>query len=114
LHLTIDGTVSNDLLHHFLFRGVTVTLTNKVGVLDLGVWLTILIVRAFIALSFTNVWSTFLGYHVAVLLHETMEEWPTTVTTLVHIVAGHEVLGRELGNFFTIFDFHSVLRNLGE
>lgn len=93
LHFAIDGAISNNFLHHLLLSGVTVTFTNEVGILDLGVSLALLVVRAFVSLGLTNVWSAVLGNKIAIFSKETVEERPATVTALVHIVASHEVLG---------------------
>lgn len=77
-------------------------------------WLTFLIIGAFVALGLAKVWCTVLRDQVSVLTEETMEERPTTITTLVHIVTGHKMLSGELWHVFSIFDLKTVLRNLGE
>jgi len=43
-----------------------------------------------------------------------MEERPTTITSLVHIVTGHEMLCGELWHVLTIFDLETVLSDLRE
>jgi len=114
LHLSVNGTVSNDLFHHFLFCAITVAFSNEIGVLDFRMWLTMFIVGAFITLGLTNIWCTILCHHIAILLHKSMEEWPATIATFIHIIAGHEVLGRELWHFLSILDLHSIFCNLSE
>ena len=56
-------------------------------------WLTFFVVGTLVSLSFADIRSAVLSDKVAILGEESMEEWPATVATLVHVVAGHEVLG---------------------
>ena len=77
-------------------------------------WLTLFVVGALVTLSFADIRSTFLGDKVSILGKESMEEWPATVATLVHVVAGHEVLCGKLWHFLTIFDLKSVFGDLCE
>lgn len=114
LHLAINCTISHDLLHHFLLRGVTVALADKVGALDFGVGLALLVVGASVAFRLSDVWSAILRHEVAVLGEEPVEEWPSAITSLIHVVARHEVLCRQLWHFFAVFDFQSVFGDLGE
>ena len=77
-------------------------------------WLTFFVVGALVALSFADIRSTFLRDQVTILGEETMEEWPATVATFVHVVASHEVLGGKLRHFLTIFNLKSVFGDLCE
>lgn len=114
MHLSIHSTVSHDFLHHLLLSCVTIALSNEISVLDLGVWFTLLVVSTFVALSLAQIRCTVLGDQVCVLSEETMEERPTTITSLVHIVTGHEMLCGELWHVLTIFDLETVLSDLRE
>jgi hypothetical protein len=51
---------------------------------------------------------------MSVLGHEPVEEWPSAIATLVHVVTGHKELWREDWHLLAVFKFKSHLRDLGE
>jgi hypothetical protein len=51
---------------------------------------------------------------MATFTEVTVEEWPASITTLVEVVASHQHLRRKNWNLFTVFQFQSLLCNLGE
>lgn len=114
LHLTVYSSVSDDFLHHLFLGGVTITFTNEISARYLRVRLTFLIIRAFVALGLTHIRCTVLGDKVSVLSEESVEEWPSTIATLIHIVTRHQVLGRQFWHFFTILNLKSIFSDLGE
>jgi hypothetical protein len=114
IELSINHTVSNNLLHHFLFRSVTVALSDKSSFFNFRMWSTFGIVGAFVSLGLSLVWSAFFGNQVTVFSKETVEEWPSTITTFVHIVACHHELWREHWHVFTIFESQTLFNNLSE
>jgi hypothetical protein len=90
--LTIYWTVSNEVSHDFLLRSVTIAFTDEVGAINLGVWFTFSIVAARVTFGSALVWGALFGDEISIFTEETMEVWPSSVTTLVHIVTHHEVL----------------------
>jgi len=92
VELTINWTVSNEVSHDLLLRSITITFTDEVGALYLGVWLTLRIVAARVTFGLSLVWGALFGDEISIFSEETMEVWPSSVTTLVHIVTHHEVL----------------------
>ena len=51
---------------------------------------------------------------MSVLGHESVEEWPSTIATLVHVVTGHKELWGEDWHLLAVFKFKSHLSDLGE
>lgn len=114
VELSIDNTVSKHFLHHFLLTGFTIGTSNEVALFDIRDWLAFVIGAARLTLGFSQVWGTFLVNEVTILTKETVEEGPATITTLVHVVALHEVLGRECWNIYSIFQLESGFNDLSE
>lgn len=114
VELSIDNTVSKHFLHHFSLTGFTIGTSNEVTFFDVRDWLAFVISAARLTLGSSQVWGTFLVNEVTILSQETVEEGPATITTLVHVVALHEVLGRESWNILTIFQLESGFNDLSE
>jgi len=114
LKLAIDDTVSHNFLHHFLLRRVTVAFANEISALDLSEGLAFRVVAALVALSYSFIRSAFFGDEMALLTKVSMEEWPASITTFVHIVASHEELWWKKRHLFTVFELESLLGNLSE
>lgn len=72
------------------------------------------VVRAFVSLGLSLVWSAFFCNQVAVFSEETMEEWPSTITTFIHIVTSHHKLRRKHWHIFSIFESQTLFNNLSE
>lgn len=92
LELSIDDTVSHKFFHHLFLSRVTITLSYEIGVVDFGMRLTFRIVFTSVTLCFGHVWGTVISNKVSILSKESMEEWPTTITTFIHVVTCHELL----------------------
>lgn len=60
-----------------------------------------------------NVWCAFLRNKVTILRHEDVEVWPTAITSLIHIVAGHKHLWREHRWLLSILELNTSLHDLG-
>jgi len=75
---------------------------------------TVGVVATGVTFSLSLVWSTVFCDEIAVFSKETMEVWPSSITTFVHIVACHQILRREKGHVFSIFDLHSGFSDLSE
>jgi len=114
LKLTIDDTISNNFLHYFLLTGISISFTNEFCLLDLWMWSTTLVVCASISLGLSFVWSAFLSYEISILSHETMEEWPSTITSFVHVITSHEILWWKCWHTLSIFQLKSHFCNLSE
>jgi len=92
LELSIYNTISSNFFHYLCFTRTTVSLTNERGLGDLGVRLAVLVVATSVALGLSEIRSALISDHVSVFSEEAVEEWPSTVASLVHIVASHKVL----------------------
>jgi hypothetical protein len=92
IELSVDDTVSKNLLHHLLFTGLSVSTTDEVALLDSTYWFTLRVLATLFSLGFTEVWSTSLINHVSVFSEISVEERPSTIATLVHVIASHQVL----------------------
>jgi len=87
-------------------------LTNEASVDNLRVRLAFLELAASLALGGSLVRSALLSDKVTLLTEEAVEKWPTSVASLVEVVAVHQEGARKLGHFFAIFHLESVLHDL--
>jgi len=114
IELPIDDAIPKNFFHHFLFRGLAVSATNEVALLDLGNWFAVLVVLALVALGLRFVRSALLGDHVSIFSQESVEERPAAITAFVEIVAHHEVLWGKNWHLLSIALLKSRLNYLGE
>jgi len=104
LEVTIDRAVPEDLFHHFLLGGIAPASTDEVRFLYFGNGLAAFVVLAVVALGAVYVGRALFGDQVAVFGEEDVEVGPATITPLVHIITGHQLLRRKHGGLLSVFD----------
>ena len=107
IEFSVNNTVSKNLLHHFLLAGLSVSTTNEVTLLNSTYWFALRVLSTLLSLGLTEVWGTSLINHMSVFSKISMEERPTTITTLIHVVACHKILRGEDWEILTILSLKS-------
>ena len=77
-------------------------------------WFTFFVLCTSFTFGFSKIRSACLINQMAVFSEISMEERPSTITSLVHIVACHKVLWGKFRNILAILELKSRFNNLGE
>lgn len=112
VQFSIYNTISQEIFHHFLFWRFSVGTSNEVAFFDLSYWLAFAIFSALISFGFGKIWSTFFWNKITIFCEISVEEWPSTITSLSQIIACHQILWREYWLFLSISKLKSWLYNL--
>jgi len=107
IEFSVNDTVSKNLLHHFLLTGLSVSTTNEVTLLNSTNWFALGVLSTLLSFSLTEVWGTSLINQMSVFSQISMEERPSTITTLIHIIACHKILRREDWDILAILSLKS-------
>jgi len=104
--------------HLFLYRfhwWFVIISTHVVTFIYFGDRWTFFELWAALAFRLSLVWSTFLGHKMSIFLEKAVENGPATFTAFVHVVAIHNLLGRQflyLFGLLCIFQLHPGLDSL--
>jgi hypothetical protein len=107
IEFSVNDTVSKNLLHHFLLTGLSVSTTNEVTLLNSTYWFALRVLSTLLSFSLTEVWGTSLINQMSVFSQISMEERPSTITALIHIIACHKILRREDWDILAILSLKS-------
>jgi hypothetical protein len=58
IKFTIDDSISEDFLHHFLFGRLSISTSDEVALVDFGLGLALSVLSAVLALGFGLIWGT--------------------------------------------------------
>lgn len=103
LQFTVDNSISQDFFHHFLFTWFTICSSYKEALLNCSNRFACRMFCAFLSFSDAFVWSALLRNQISIFCKVCMEQWPSTIATLIHIIALHEMLRWKYWNFSTVF-----------
>ena len=102
LKLRVKYTISQDLFHHFLFRGLSIGTPNIIGPGHLGNWFAIFKLRALHSKCLCLVWCTRLGNNIPILCEISVHVWPSTLATFGQVVAVEEELRGKLVDLLSV------------
>ncbi len=114
LEIAINWSISQNFLHHFFFRCVSPSSSNKIRSLNFSDWFTTAIVTAMISLCFLFIWCTFFWNHISIFCQKYIKMRPSSIASFIHIVTCHKLLRRKHWWLFSIFQFQSSFHNLSE
>lgn len=104
LEVAVDGSIAQNLLHQsFLGRGAPAT-ADLIRLSDLADWCAGLVVAALVALGLLLVRCALLGDEMGVFGQDDVEVRPAAVATLVHVVAGQQLLRRKHGWLLAVLE----------
>lgn len=104
LEVAIDGSIAQNLLHKSpLGRGTPAT-ADLIRLSDLADWRAGLVVAAHVTLGLLLVRCALLGDEMGVFGQDDVEVRPAAVATLVHVVAGQQLLRRKHGWLLAVLE----------